>query len=432
MLKSITATNYVGDSLEIELGNPEKSGFLITSITGLSSPKATINTTDVPTNDGSVYNSSRLGNRNITITMRILDNPSIEKNCQTLYKIFPSKRRLKIRFLTDYNRDVYAIGYVESNQIDHFSKAVTSTISIVCPDPYFYDEDTQYVVFGNSDNEMEFPIETEIYTTNEMPSGKSSETVRREHRIQNAAIALIDEVIEPERDPQGVHSIHGIFESTDTIVYWLNCLPDTKYAIRKQNGDRLRVATSKTKPTTYDETDVRLYSSDDSMPDAYTFTTATDAKYMIINPYSRGNGSEVESWNTMEISKVVNNICLSDVYLDTVRNIMYDGEIESGCIIRFIFVGTVSNLKIYNITTQEVMSVNYTFVRGDELVINTINNQKSIKIFKNGTYTSILNKLSRDSDWFVLNKGDNMFAYSADGQANAYMTIETTVLYEGL
>lgn len=422
MLRAITATNYVGDSLTIELGDPAKSGFLITSITGLSSPKSTINTTDVPTNDGSIYNSSRLTNRNIVITLRLLDSPSIEENIQTLYKIFPSKRRLKIRFLTDF-RDVYAIGYVESNQIDHFSKTVTSSISIICPDPYFYDEDTQYVVFGNSNNEMTFPISTEIYTTDEF---NSKYTV-----IKSSAVSLISQAVNPIVDIYGTHSIHGLFESTDTIVIYIPCDGDTKYAIRKRNGDRLRIATTKEIPVT-DKVDARLYTADDRYPDSCTVVTAPDAKYLVINPYSRGNGSQSDVLSTMEISKVANNICLSDVYLDTVRNIMYEGEIESGCIIKFVFTGTVSNLKIYNITTQEVMSINYTFVRGDELIINTINNQKSIKILKDGSYTSILNKLDRNSDWFILNKGDNIFAYSADGQLNAYMTIETTVLYEGL
>ena len=50
MIKSVTVTNYLGESIKLELGFPEKSGFLIQSIDGLGPPKADIHKTEVATN----------------------------------------------------------------------------------------------------------------------------------------------------------------------------------------------------------------------------------------------------------------------------------------------------------------------------------------------------------------------------------------------
>lgn len=45
MIKSITVTNYLGDSIKLELARPEESGFVVKSVTGLGPGSANINTT---------------------------------------------------------------------------------------------------------------------------------------------------------------------------------------------------------------------------------------------------------------------------------------------------------------------------------------------------------------------------------------------------
>jgi len=51
MIKSITVTNYLGDSIKIDLARPELSGFVVKSITGLGPGTSTINTTELITQD---------------------------------------------------------------------------------------------------------------------------------------------------------------------------------------------------------------------------------------------------------------------------------------------------------------------------------------------------------------------------------------------
>ena len=91
MIKSITVTNYLGDSIKLDLARPEESGFVVTSITGLGSGKANINMTEIATNDGSLYNSSRLPSRNIVISLKYLWQSTIEDVRQLSYKFFPNK-----------------------------------------------------------------------------------------------------------------------------------------------------------------------------------------------------------------------------------------------------------------------------------------------------------------------------------------------------
>lgn len=160
MIKSITVTNYLGDSIELVLARPELSGFAIKSITGLGPGKANINTTELSTTDGGLYNSARLPARNIVISLEYLWLDSIEEIRQKSYKYFPIKKKVKLSFLTD-NRQADIEGYVESNDPTIFSKNEGSDISIVCPNPFFYSVEKDTTVFSGVDPMFEFPFGNE-------------------------------------------------------------------------------------------------------------------------------------------------------------------------------------------------------------------------------------------------------------------------------
>lgn len=137
MIKSVTVTNYVGDTAKIVLAQDNPThGFLIKSIDGLGPAKANINTTNFATNDGSYYNSARLEQRNIVIELLFGGIPSIEEARQNTYKYFPIKKNLELLIETD-NRLLKTTGYVESNEPQIFDKQEGCQISIVCPNSYF-------------------------------------------------------------------------------------------------------------------------------------------------------------------------------------------------------------------------------------------------------------------------------------------------------
>lgn len=304
MIKSITVTNYLGDSIKLELARPELSGFVVESITGLGPGKATINTTEISTTDGSLYNSARAANRNIVIGLKYLWKDSIEDVRQMSYKYFPLKKKLNLVIETD-NRISQIDGYVESNDPNIFSNQEGSDISIICPYPFFYSAEGdgfQTTVFSGVEPMFEFPFSNESITDNLLDMGE----------IQN---------------------------KTENVV-------------------------------------------------------------------------------------------------------VYNGDVETGVIITIHALGDASGVAIYNVLTREVMRIDtdklaaFTgegITAGDDIIISTIQGQKSVSLIRDGVTTNILNCMDKNTDWFVLSKGDNIFTYTAEtGTTNLQFKIENRLVYEGV
>ena len=174
MIKSVTVTNYLGESIKLELRFPEKSGFLVQEISGLGPSKANINSTELSNSDGSIYNSARVNSRNIVLTLKLLAKPTIEDIRQKSYKYFPLKKRIRLLIETD-NRKCETYGYVESNEPNIFSNQETTQISIICPDPYFYSEgqfENTITIFSGIEPVFSFPFSNESLTVNLIEIGE--------------------------------------------------------------------------------------------------------------------------------------------------------------------------------------------------------------------------------------------------------------------
>lgn len=307
MIYSIVVTNYLGDRIKLELGKPDVSGFLIKSITGLGPAKANVNTTEVSTNDGSLFNSARLSQRNIVLDMVFINTvygESIEDLRQKSYKYFSLKKSVELTIETD-NRYVKTTGYVESNEPNIFSSQEGTQISIICPDPYFYSagEDGNNVTnFYSIDPMFEFPFSNES----------------------------LDEPL----------------------------------------------------------------------------------------------------------------LVFGEIQIKTEGVITYHGDSEIGVMIYIHAIGPATNINIYNTETREVMRINTEkissltgkgIVASDDIVINTAKGEKSITLIREGISYNILNCLDKNTDWFTLAKGDNIFAFTADsGVTNLQFRVENKVIYEGV
>lgn len=307
MIYSFAITNYLGDRVKLELGKPEVSGFLIKSVTGLGPVKANVNTTEVVTNDGSMFNSARLSQRNIVFQLAFVDTvygETIEDIRQKSYKYFPAKKSVEIVIETD-NRYVKIKGYVESNEPDIFSSQEGTQISIICPDPYFYSA-------GEDGNNV-----TDFYTIDPM----------FEFPFSNESL-------------------------TDPLLVF------------------------------------------------------------------------------------------GEIQIKTEGVITYYGDSEIGVVIYIHAIGPATNINIYNTETREVMMINTTklekltgkgLVASDDIVINTTKGEKSITLIREGASYNILNCLDKNTDWFTLSKGDNIFAFTAEtGVTNLQFRIENQVIYEGV
>ena len=171
MIKSISIINYLNNMVTMELTRPELSNFLIDSVDGLGPAKANINTTEMATSDGALFNSARLSARNIVLNLVFVTEGinsegkilSIEDVRQKSYKYFPIKRNLTFIVETD-NRTLVTTGYVESNEPEIFSDQEGCAISIICTDPYFYSLDSEATLFYGVDPNFEFPFSNESLT----------------------------------------------------------------------------------------------------------------------------------------------------------------------------------------------------------------------------------------------------------------------------
>jgi len=174
VIKSITITNHVNESYEITLTRPDLSGFLISRIDGLGPPKAEIGMIDLATNDGGRYNSAKVTPRNITMDIIFHDNEaglSIEELRQKSYKYFPIKKQIRFMIETD-ERVCETYGYVESNEPVIFGGRAGTSISIICPDPYFYSVNNQNTVFSGTQSLFEFPFSNDSLDFNLIDFGE--------------------------------------------------------------------------------------------------------------------------------------------------------------------------------------------------------------------------------------------------------------------
>lgn len=212
MIKSFTVTNYLGDSIKLELGSPEQSGFLIKSVSGLGPSKANVNTTEISTNDGSIFNSARLSQRNIVfefIFVETVNGESIEDVRQKSYKYFPIKKNLELLIETD-NRIVKTIGYVESNEPNIFSSQEGAQISIICPDPYLYSAGADGInttIFYGVESVFDFPFCNESLTEPLIVFGNIHD--KTENVITYNGDSEIGIIIQ----------IHAIGEASNIVIY---------------------------------------------------------------------------------------------------------------------------------------------------------------------------------------------------------------------
>lgn len=302
MINAVTVTNFKGDSLRMELAHPEKSGMLIYNIEGIGGGKANINTTDLSTGDGARFNSSKLQTRNIILYIKLMAEPTVEECRHTCYYYFGVKKQLRLEFETD-TRKVYIDGYVESNEPIIFSAQEYTQISILCPDPLFYEGEYQAKALTGVEEKFEFPFSNESLTENLLEFGE----IRFDKR--------------------------AVFN--------------------------------------------------------------------------------------------------------------YEGDADVGVVMTIRFKGKVEKLELFNVNTREHMVISTSKINqlvgstirdGDELIISTIRDQKYARFLRNGYYTNVIGAIDKDSDWFQVTAGENIFDFSTEeeGANNIVVTFTYRNSYGGV
>ncbi len=130
------------------------------------------------------------------------------------------------------------------------------------------------------------------------------------------------------------------------------------------------------------------------------------------------------------------------IFINTAASVFYTGDEETGITIYISVLGAVNNLTIFNTTTGQLMAINSTKLialtganlqAGDFIVISTLRGSKTITLIRAGVAINILNTLDTGASWFRLQRGDNVFTYTAaSGLTNLQFLIEHRIVYGGL
>lgn len=130
------------------------------------------------------------------------------------------------------------------------------------------------------------------------------------------------------------------------------------------------------------------------------------------------------------------------IYSTTQMNVKYTGDSPVGIVLVFDFTGSVNIPVVSNATTGTFMLIDSgwilqltgsDFIAGDKLTVSTVRGNRYVRLLRGGTTYNVLNAFYATSDWFTIEKGDNVFFYNANaGAANMKVTIMHQPIYDGV
>lgn len=156
------------------------------------------------------------------------------------------------------------------------------------------------------------------------------------------------------------------------------------------------------------------------------------------NPYFREVSeaseviSSVESLFEFPFSIPEEGIEFSRITGETEKNIINSGDIETGGLITLYASAPAANPTVYLPYTGAFFGLNISLLAGDEVKINTVKGQKSVKLIRNGVDTNIINSLRFGSTWLQFESGQNRIGYTASPAESLDCTVEIDALFEGV
>lgn len=134
------------------------TNYLVTDISGLNPPSASIYTSKSPNRKGVKYNGSTLNERYITVTIKLLGDVEASRN--RLYDWVDTERYIKIRYSNGV-KNVYCEGHVQDCEVPLFTNNETMTVAIICEDPYWKELSEIATSISNILNEFTIPFSIE-------------------------------------------------------------------------------------------------------------------------------------------------------------------------------------------------------------------------------------------------------------------------------
>ena len=245
----LSVQNERGEVLELS-NNPD---YDILAVYGLNPAPAAINTTPVSGIDGTRYNSARINERNVVISLNIRGD--IEENRINLYKYFKVKKPIRI-FYKNEHLNVYIDGYIETFENNLFQMLQQPQISIICPSPYWKAVNETEIDFDTVTDLFEFPFAIEAAGIPFSELGEVAVTYFNAGNVETGGIitftALADDVINPIFYNVTNNTFFGLtvtMQESDTIVINTQRGEKSVYLIRE--GVRTSLLNNRTEGSTW-------------------------------------------------------------------------------------------------------------------------------------------------------------------------------------
>ena len=377
MIKSFRIVNILGESIYLDIRRPEDTGFLVTSVTGLTPPKANVASEPLASYDGSVVGNVLVDQRNIVFSILFYEDnvkkQTIEELRHKSYKYFPLKGWVRI-FVENDSGMYFIDGIVESNDPNIFSQAEGAQISIVCPEPFFCKgEDEQKTYITNIVPLFQFPFSSEMSLP--VTGAKLQENGFGGYDFY----AAVEYELIPNNGrwiPAGIGKYDKF--SNDAGGYTVQANNTAWIEVENEKGTTVRAIADGHK---------------EFVADSYTAKAVYKAKSIQFG--------EIKEYPSTTIE--------------------YDGTEETGVTITITAYGPVTGFRINNVTRDEHIIFNdakiaaitgHTIQKDDEIVIVTDRGVKSALLFRDGLWYNIITAMSTAANWIYLQAGPNVFTCS--------------------
>lgn len=422
MIKTVSVANQFGDEISTNFVGVYEAPYVITKIEGHGPVGADINLTQFATNDGAMYNSARVGERTISLTLAVVAQPgkTIEHARRWIYKTYAVKNHVKMTFTTDTGTYIMN-GHVEKCEPDIFEKITKVKITIVCPDPYFYAPAKTVTSISSVKGGFEFPF-------NDNATG-----------INDKNLLSIDD-------------------------------RGTPYYVNNPNIDAEWVKSNKTGMNRYGQDMSRMfekiipavglrYEVDDSWATPYLNSFVDD---MTNSAVSLGVMSEMDSnlGGTAYFLYVSSNttpdgawpshvLKFGEIQNSEKLNMEYSGSFDNGIVIRSKLYGKLADIprirysdsihptSYLEINMERVKDkIGEDFERGDYIEVGTKNGNKYVRIWHKNHWTPCLNAVGTNPYWPRIQQGANTITCLIMGdntsQYAAEHEVEYDVKYQGI
>lgn len=202
------------DGVEVTFDYDDRSAFFLESIDGVMSVSNKVTTSENTTVDGSTYQGSVTIQRNIVITAHISKDHVYNRNM--LYKCFKPKTNGVLTYTEEDERRI--IDYVvESVEVDERGVVRNATISLICPDPFFKDEEDTVVTMAGWQPCFEFPHE---FIAEKEPFGvrvaEIIKEIENDSAADNIGIEILIEAMGAVTNPAIFHTEQDIYIKVGT------------------------------------------------------------------------------------------------------------------------------------------------------------------------------------------------------------------------